>query len=233
MRKVLTGLTGVAMVAATFGALLPASGHASEFDNEPGRGASALTSWVSAVDVHGDKNGVNKYNSSEKDRRLAKVEGTVTAVSDTAITVTKKGTSTSYSFTIDSATKVIRKFKGTASVSEITVGDLVKVYATSLTDGTAKLIWDKGIWWVALSGKVADLDTTAKTFNLIVTRKEPQTGLPMTLTVPIKVNDGTKYFLGKTASDLSALANDQTVNVRGSWDAVAKVVTANKIIVKQ
>jgi hypothetical protein len=212
----------------------PAPSQASDFDAEPGRGMSAMTSWVNAVDVHGDKDGNSRYSKSESNRQYVKVNGKVTAISASSISVdvVKDGVTTAYTFTIDSATKIIRKFKGIASLTEVLVGDTVRVYVTSLTGGTAKLIWDKSIWWVTLSGKISVLNATDKTFSLVITRKEPQTGLPMTLTVPIKANDATTYWQASTAKAFTDLANDQTVNVRGSWNAVVKVVVAGKVTIK-
>lgn len=230
MRKLLFGALGLATLGLV---ILPSFGQAGGVDFEPGRGVSALTSWVSAVDVHGDANAIGKFNSAEGNKHYVKVEGSVTAISSTAITVLSKSKSKSYTFTIDSTTKIIRKFKGTAAVSEVQVGDAVRVYATALTSGTAKLIWDKSIWWVSLSGTLANLDSTAKTFNLIVSRKEPQTGLTMTLTVPVKTTDTTTYWLADgTAKAWTDLANDQKINVRGSWDVVNKIVTASRVTIK-
>lgn len=236
MRKLITGLTSFALLVSTVGAVVPSMAQAgnSDSDHEPGRGSSALTSWVSAVDVNGDATGLSRFRTNENNSHLAKVTGVVTAVSSSSISVnvTKNSVVTGYTFSVSSATKVIRKFKGTATIAEVLVGDTVRVYASSLTSGAAKLIWDKSIWWVALSGKISGLNTTDKTFNLVVTRREPQTGLPMTLTVPIKTNDATIYEMNHSAKAFTDLANDQSINVRGSWNSVAKVVTARKVTIK-
>lgn len=191
-------------------------------------------SWVKAVDEHGDRNAIGKFNSSNVNVRLVRFEGVVTAVSSTSISVkrTKSGVDTTYTFKIDSSTAVIRKFKGTASIGEVAVGDKVKVWASALTDGTAKLIWDKSIWWVALKGTLSALDSTAKTFTLTVTRKEPETGLDMTLVVPITTSDATTYWMGMTTKTFSDLANGQTVSLRGSFNSVGKYVWAKKISIQ-
>lgn len=191
-------------------------------------------SWVKAVDENGDRNAIGKFNSNEANKKLYRFEGAVTAVSDTSISVKRansNGTITTRTFIVTTSTAVIRKFRGTASIAEVAVGDKVKVWATAATDGTAKLIWDKSIWWVALKGTIADLNATDKTFNLVVSRKEPETGLTMTLTVPIKTSDATTYWMGTTAKAFTDLANGQTVNVRGSFNTVGKYVWAKKITI--
>lgn len=217
--------------AVALGLILPLMAAARE------NGSSApvqYNSWVKAVDEKGDSNAIGKFNSNQANKRLAHFEGTVSAVSATSITVRRAnslGVVTTRTFIIDTSTVVIRKFKGTASVPEIAVGDRVQVWATALTGGTAKLIWDKSIWWVALKGTIADLNATDKTFNLVVTRKEPETGLPMTLTVPIRTSDSTIYLMGLDPKTFSDLANGQTVSVRGTFDAVLKSVLAKKITI--
>ncbi len=191
-------------------------------------------SWVKAVDEHGDSNSIGMFNRDEANKNLVKVNGTVTAISATSITVKKGDTTTTYTFTIDSNTKIIRKFKGHATVGEVMVGDQVRVWATSLTDGTAKLIWDKSIWWVALKGVISNLNTTTKTFDLTISRKEPETGLTMTLTIPITTSSDTSYWMGDpaVAKAFTDLANGQTVKIRGTFDKVAKSVWASKITIQ-
>ncbi len=190
-----------------------------------------VNSWVKAVDEKGDSNSIGLFNRDEANKHLAKVNGTVTAKSDTSISV-KAGNGTTYTFTVDSSTKIIRKFKGHSSMAEVAVGDQVRVWATALTGGTAKLVWDKSIWWVALSGTISNLNSTDKTFDLTIMRKEPETGLTMTLTVPIKTSDATTYWMDTTAKAFTDLANGQKVSVRGSFNKVGKYVWASKVTIK-
>lgn len=236
MRKTLVRF---ATLAAALSMLAPVAARAStSTDQEPGRGNSIMSSWVHAVDVNGDANAIGKFNSNEANRSLVRVNGTAKAVSTTSITISQFSLNSAgdltvkdYTFTVDSSTAVIRKFKGTASIAEVAVGDRVGIWATSKTNGTAKLIWDKSIWWVALSGKIADLNSTTATFNLVVSRKEPQTGLTMTLVMPVKTSSQTTYFMGTTVKAWSDLANGQTVNVRGSFNFVGKYLWAKKITI--
>lgn len=191
-------------------------------------------SWVKAVDEKGDRNAIGKFNSEEANKRLMRFEGTVTAVSTTSITL-KHGNSdktiATKTFVIDSSTTIIRKFKGTAGIGEVSVGDRVKVWTTSATSTTVKLLWDKSIWWVALKGIVSSLNTTDHTFMLTVVRKEPETGLDMIMNVPITTSSATKYWMDSTEKTFSDLVSGQKVNVRGSFDTVTKSIWAQKITI--
>ena len=216
-------------------------------------GASASTSTAGlakfvhpenkAVDLKGDSNGIGKFNSNEANKNLKRANGKVTAVSATSITMAVKNDDdtdedgvTLYTFLVDANTKVLRKFKGTAKINEVAVGDQVKVWATALTDGTAKLIWDKSIWWVSLKGKISAIDTTAKTVTLRLSWEVGHKGKiilrrPYQLTV--KTDDMTKYFQGLTEKAFTDLVVDQRVAVRGSWNKVGKYVLAGKISILQ
>lgn len=245
MKKVISRVPALALAAAlAVAAVMPLASRAGNEgrsgDTEPGRGNSIMSSWVRAVDGSGDANAIGKFNRNEANKSLVRANGTVKVVSASSITVTtfsKNGegvvTAKDYTFTVDSSTTVIRKFKGTASIAEVGVGDKVKVWATSLTDGTAKLIWDKSIWWIALNGTINALNSTDMTFNLLVSRKEPQTGLMMTMTVPVKTSSATTYFKADgTAGLFTDLADDQKVAVRGSFNTVGKYVWAKKVTIK-
>lgn len=189
-------------------------------------------SWVKVLDEKGDRNAIGKFNSNEANKKLVRFEGTVTVVSGTSVSVKRadsEGTVTTRTFKVDTSTAVIRKFKGTASIGEVSVGDKVKVWATASTDGTAKLIWDKSIWWVEVRGIVSALNVADQTFSVTITRPEPETGLSMTLTVPIKTTSGTTYGTLTDPKTFSDLANGQTVKLRGSFSAIGKYVIAKRV----
>lgn len=189
-------------------------------------------SWVRAIDQKGDSNAIGKFNSNERNKKVSRFEGTVTAVSATSISVRRansNGVNTTRTFRVDTTTVVIRKFKATASIGEVGVGDRVKVWASALTGGTAKLIWDKSIWSVALRGTVSELNPTDTTFVLTIKRIEPETKLTMTMTVPITTNDSTAYWMGLDSKTFSALANGQSVSLRGTFYSVGKYVLAKKV----
>jgi hypothetical protein len=197
-----------------------------------------------SIDGKGDRDGIGRYNSENKNKKRRVVVGTVTAISATSITVQvgkgsddsnknsngNSNTNTSkvktYTFTIDANTKIIRKFKGTATVNEIAVGNFVQIWATSLTNGTAKLIWDKSIWYVEVRGVVSNLNTTTKMFTFTVTKDKVE------YTTTVKYDDATTFLMkdgtAKTAADL---ANGQTVKVRGAWDTVGKFIMAKRIVI--
>lgn len=221
--RILTGVSGLA-VAATM--LLPMATMARGTEHP------RLKSPV-ALDAKGDDHGIKAYNSERKNKKHRFVTGTVTAVSATSITVsvTKPAdantntvaSTTSYTFAIDSHTNYDRKFHGTANADEIQVGDTVQVWATSLTNGTAKLIWDKSIWWVDLKGTVSNLNTTTMAFTLTVKY------LGQDVSTTVKYNATTKFMMGSTAKTAADLANGQTLRMRGSWHVVGSWLLAKKI----
>lgn len=221
----------LAVAAVSAGLVTPLLAHAEDVDSTPGTGKSVVKSWVQAEDGKGDAISIGKFNAAKANKKYVRVNGTVTAVSETSITV-EKG-STSYTYAVDANTAVIRRFKGKSSIAEVSVGDTVSVWATKKTNGTAKLIWDKSIWKVGITGVVADLDTTSGTFNVVVSRKEPHTGLMMTLTVPVRTSDATKYFIGTTPASLSDLADGQTVKASGVWNMEDKYLQSGKVVITQ
>lgn len=220
-------ILAVVVIAASFAT--PFLSKAEEVDTTPGTGKSVVKSWVQAEDGTGDANSIGKFKSAKENKKYVRVNGTVTAVSETSVTI-EKG-STSYTYVVDANTAVIRRFKGKASIGEVSVGDVVSIWTTKKADGTAKLIWDKSIWRISVTGAVADLDTTAQTFNVVIEKKEPHTGLMMTLTVPVRTSSDTTYFIGDTAASFSDLTNGQTVKVRGTWNIEGKYEMASKVII--
>ncbi len=199
-----------------------------------------LHSEESALDGKGDRNGIGMFNRAvdgEK-TKYVHVNGKVTAVSTTSITVDVRSknedetiTTSPYTFAIDSTTKIIRKFKGSATIVEIAVGDKVKLWGTKLEGGVAKLIWDKSIWWGQIKGTITDLNATTKTFKLILKQKQTASGKTITVAATVKTHDGTKYWLGDVEKAFTDLANDQVVTVRGSWNSANKYFLANKVTI--
>lgn len=193
-----------------------------------------------AADQKGDNNAIGLFNRSEANKRLKKVHGVVLEVSSTMIKVDAAHDKDNhvavdpdkiYTFNIDDTTKVIRRFRGTGSVSEISVGDSVRIWATRVNDGlgTAKLIWDKSIWWLRLGGKVSELNTTEQTFKLLMPRRTKLGGLK-TMSANVTTDATTQYFKSDgTVGDFTMLANESKVRLRGVWNNVDKVVQAKKI----
>ncbi len=214
----------------------------------------------SALDGKGDRNGIGMFKRLEENKTMVYANGKVTAVSATSITVavrSKKAevsaqtentntssddaiVTTSYTFGVDATTKVLRKFKGTASITEVAVGDTVKVWGTKFEGGIAKLIWDKSIWWGQIKGTITDVNTTAKTFKLVLRQKQTESGLTKTVSALVKTHEGTTYWFGTepvtaaTFDDLTAAMNaEKKVTVRGSWNSVGKYFLASKVTITQ
>ncbi len=199
-----------------------------------------------AIDGQGDSQGISDFKKDNENTRLKAVTGKVTAVSATSITiarnlktvttdptstVTKQSTdpttttTTSLTYTIDAKTHVLRKYKGTATVNEIMVGDSVKIWAAKLS-GTALVIWDTSIWYVEVRGAVSSLDSTAKAFTLTVTKNKVE------YSTTVKYDDATIFLMkdgtSKTAADL---ANGQTIKIKGSWNTLGKFILAKRIVI--
>lgn len=191
-----------------------------------------------AADLKGDNNGIGLFHRNEDNKNLVKVFGKVTAISDTSITIMSKWdlqnsarvtTETSYTFKIDDATEVLRRFRALSSVDEMAVGDRVRIWGTALTDGTAKLIWDSSIWWIRLNGTVANLDTDNQTFRLLITRMSADQ-TETTFSVSVKTNDATLYVNADgTPATFSDLANGSEIRVRGVWNHMGRYLTARNV----
>lgn len=198
------------------------------------------------------RNAIGLFNRNKANKKLYFVNGQVSAVSPTSISVsvTYKNVSASqenattfsvepvattfsiepigvttktYIFAVDENTIILRKFKARTGINEVAVGDKVMIWATKMTDGTAKLIWDKSIWFASTSGKVSALDTTAKTFTLTITKHRVE------YTTTVKWDDVTTVWQGDTAKAITDLANGQVVKIQGSWNSVGKYLYAKKI----
>lgn len=255
MRKFILTMTLLALVA---GLMVPAAEAKVSTRGLP----KFLHSEASALDGKGDRNGIGMFKRLEENKTMVYAHGKVTAVSATSITVevrskksdnevssqtentnSSKNTDgdvvlTSYTFGVDATTKIIRKFKGTASIAEVAVGDKVKLWATKFEGGVAKLIWDKSIWWGSIKGTVTDVNTTAKTFKLVLRQKMTDSGLTKTVTATVKTHEGTTYWFGTepvtaaTFDDLTAAMNaEKKVTIRGSWNSVGKYFLASKVVI--
>lgn len=253
MRKVLLTLPLLALVAAL---VAPTADAKISTKGLP----KFLHGEESALDGKGDRNGIGMFKRNSENKKYVFANGKVTAVSATSITVevrSKKSDDNSNSnsnsnantnatiqsndpvvvesltFGVDNTTKVIRKYKGTASIAEVAVGDKVMIWGTKFEGGVAKLIWDKSIWWGQIKGTVTDLNTTAKTFKLVLKQKETKSGKTITVAATIKTTDTTKYWMGDVEKAFTDLANDQKVTVRGSWNSVGKYFLASKVTITE
>ncbi len=234
MRKFLTSAVGLAMVATMFAPSL------SSAKSETAGIAKFSASDDNALDHKGDDKGMKAFHRIAEDSAYAFVKGRVTAISTTSISVSVMHhadsdaatlITTVYTFNIDSITKVIRKFKGTAGVNEVSVGDLVSVWASDLTNGHARLIWDQSIWWGEVKGTVSELDVTNNTFKLILKSSENH-GITTTSVATIVVDTNTTYSKDGVAKTLSDLANGQKVKIRGSWNNPDKSFLAKTVAIQ-
>lgn len=179
-----------------------------------------------AIDGKGDANAIGKFNKNNANAKLFHMSGKVTAVSATSITVVNGSSPASHTFTVNSSTTVIRKFKGTASITEVMVNDQVSLWATK-DNGNALLVWDKSIWWAESRGVISNLNTTTGAFTLTITLKGVQ------YSTTVNTNSQTTYRMGGVAKSLTNLANGDTVTVRGTWNSTLKVFLARKITINK
>jgi hypothetical protein len=234
IKRMMTAVSALALVATM---VAPSTTLAKENESGSSKRLSKV-SETTVLDMKGDDNGLSKFKKHSENRRLKNIEGVITAIvapvaepkADGTITV-KKENGKSYTFTFDSTTSAkyttfLRKYKGTATWNEIMVGDSVKVFASSLTNGKAIIVWDKGIWWTELKGTVSNLNVEGKAFTLTVTMK----GVEMSTTV--KMDSATAYLMKDgTVKTIADLTNGQTVKIRGAWNTVGKYLLAKKIVI--
>lgn len=232
MRKLIgLSISAIAIMVLTIG------GHSAKAE-----AATSTVGFISrpseAADLKGDNNGIGRFNRNENNKLLFRIHGTITSLSDTSITIMSKkmlGDSlkatadTSYTFSIDETTKVLRRFRAASSVAEMTVGDQVRIWATKLTGGNAQLIWDKSIWWIRVTGTISNLDTVNQTFDLLITRTAAD-GTVRTFSVSVKTTDATVYVTANGAPALfTDLANGSEAQVRGVWNHIGCYLTARNI----
>lgn len=228
-KRMLVGFSALA-IAATL--IVPAITSAKEKETKKPK----LTT-TTAIDEHGDNNGLAKFKKHSENKKLKQVVGVVTAItgpvapSTEGTIVVKKSNGKSYTFTFDSSlttkyTTFLRKYKGTATWNEIMVGDAVHIFATKLEKGKAVIVWDKGIWYTEVGGVVSNLDSTTKSFTLTVTKNHIE------YTTTVKYDAFTTFLMKDgTVKSATDLANGQTVKIRGSWDAVGKFLLGKRIVI--
>ncbi len=186
---------------------------------------------------HGDRDEAHKNGTTLEihlnDNGTVLVRGAkVTAVSGSTINASTTFGSTSLAWVIntDSNTRFARKFGGVSAVSEVSVGDLISV--TGSLDMTAATLTVKAStlkdWSIqkqnaAVSGTVASIDASAKTF--VVTASEKGN-------ITVSVSDGTVFLKNDTASATFAdLSVGSRVKVSGVLDLNTHVIAANKVMI--
>lgn len=236
-KRVYTGLSAVALAATL---MAPTMSLAKEKESESHKSMKPRLTSTVAIDGKGDNNGLAKFKKHSENRRLVQVTGKVTAVSATSITIERRsgeeiknvnGTrvvkpTKSYTFAITGTTSVLRKYKGTATINEVMLGDTVKIWGTKLVGGNALIIWDSSIWYAEVRGVVSNLNATAKAFTLTVTKDKVE------YSTTVKFDDATTFLMSDgTAKTAADLANGQTIKVKGAWDSVGKFLFAKRIVI--
>lgn len=128
---------------------------------------------------------------------------------------------------LTSETKLVRKYLGQASFSELAVGDKVSASGKLQTDGTVKatLVKDNGIHitFTAKKGTVLTIDPTAKIFTIKNESKEYK----------VYVTEATKFAkAGVKAPTLADLMVGDMVAVRGVIRQATNEVNADSVVIK-
>lgn len=149
----------------------------------------------------------------------------VKSIDTTAKTITVTRNSTDY--VVDySGARLIRKYNATANVSEILVGDYVKVFGKITgTNVVAKKVKDLSIQRFngKFNGTIKSIDTINQTFVLQTNRRGDQT-VEVLATTKIRYKGAVKSF--------SDLAVGNWVIIKGTWNSTHKLaynVTSVKI----
>jgi Cu/Ag efflux protein CusF len=139
------------------------------------------------------------------------------------ITVTKN----SVDYVVDySNARLVRKYNATADISEILVGDFVKIFGKiNGTNVTAKRVKDLSIQKFngKFHGTIKSIDTTDNSFVLQTKKRGDQT---------VEVSSTTKIRYKSTTKAFSDLAVGNRVIIKGTWNSTHKLaynVTSIKI----
>lgn len=165
---------------------------------------------------------VNQMSLSIKNNGNAQLSGTIASISSSTINVNGwLGT-----WVVDaSSAKIVRKFGGVSSISELKSGDTVVVSGTvgqgnSLTI-IAKTVRDMSLQAgnIKVSSLISNLNTNNQSFSLVY-KKE-------TLTVILA--SGAQIFVNNASASFNDLANGMRVKVSGVLDTSLNTLSATNI----
>jgi hypothetical protein len=155
-------------------------------------------------------------------------KGQITALASSTIptTLTLKVKDVSYTVQITSQTKLIRRFGGSAQLSEFGVGDTIKVtgYSEQSLIIVAKKIQDVSTQkrWASFHGQISNFNTANQTFTITPTSRPTQT---------VTVLTGAKIIKASKILTFSNLQNGDWVTVSGTWDMSDNTLAASKVVV--
>jgi len=147
------------------------------------------------------------------------------------LTVLLKNNQT-WTVNVTSATKLYRRYMGTATIDEFAVGDTIEARGTKGAGNVlnAKVVRDKSIVIKNrdFPGRIKSIDTTAKSFIIPIKLKEGVVDLTVTTT------DATKFFSKDHETiTFSDLLVGNKVKVLGVYNSTNKTLAATRIIIKE
>jgi len=156
--------------------------------------------------------------------RTATVDGTVTAVSGTTITMTLKSDSMVTDTVDASNAKLIRRFGAAMQITDIQNGDMLEVNGTVTGNNiSAKVVRDISLQ--AHNGTFAGTISAVSTSSFTLSSKDRGNQT-------VNTDSNTQFRLGSSSASFSDLAVGQTVTVSGVWDRTNSNVTATRVTIK-
>lgn len=225
----LTQKATVISLVVTMGITMPASIFATEFKDDMNSFRQAKKEIVverKELFQELKERAKNALQTFVNDGKAIIIGGTITAKTDTTLTVTKDGKS--YAIQLSDNVHLRRRFWGKSSLTEFSVGNTVNVYG-AWTDETktsinAKLIRNISIQkrFGVFIGQVKSLLSNGWVITPIGNKRADQT---VTIDVTAKITDRR----GETISQSDVVAGHR-IRVKGLWDMSANTITEVKEI---
>ena len=152
--------------------------------------------------------------------------GTLKSMSPTSFTVTSWGGD--WMINVPATTKLMRKYSGTSSMAEFTVGDMVqvkgKVDAAAPWTIDAQTVQDNSIQTLnaSFSGTVSNLNGS----TLTLTTKSRGV-------VQVTLNTGVKIMMSGKTGMMSDIANGTMIGVSGVWNTQKSMLWASKVTISK
>lgn len=172
----------------------------------------------------------------DADRIIVKMQtiaGTVSAIGLTdgglpaTLTVTHKH-GRIWTVNVTSATKLYRRYMGTATIDEFAVGDKIEARGTLAADKmiNAKIVRNNSVEITNrdFKSRIKSINTEAKSFTMTISRKDGIFDITVTTT------DATKFLRDDKVASFSDLSVGEKIKVLGTYDSTAKTLAAKRVL---
>lgn len=177
-------------------------------------------------------------NRIDADRIIVKMQTVAGTISE--ITLTSGGLPATitlqhkngqpWTINVTSATKLFRRYMGTATIDEFAVGDKIEARGTRATGLVinAKMVRDNSISIKNrdFKGLVISVDATAQSFTMPITRKEG------VITITVTTSSSTKFYQDETEVTFDSVMVGGKVKVLGVYNSNTKTLAATRVIIK-